>query len=109
LDFPLDQLDDCALYTKLASVPVNYGYIAVVEVIEDVNWLSRADMAEKVGTGSTDRHLAGLNQFSSEGVLGSSDSHKACLCCHNSREDLEISLKDDSQWSRPEVLGQEAK
>lgn len=45
-----DYLDNSAFHSVFTSFTVDYGYLAVEEVIEDMNWLGWTDMAEEIGT-----------------------------------------------------------
>lgn len=46
-----DYLHYSALHSIFAPFAIDYRYIAVEEVIEDVNWLSWTDVTEEIGAG----------------------------------------------------------
>ena len=64
-------------------------------------------MTEEIGTWSTNGKLTGFDEFSGKGMFRGSNSYKTCLSSDDCWQNIEISLENYGERSRPILFCEE--
>jgi hypothetical protein len=96
MQFIAHQLYYCALHSELATFAIDYGDLAVVEIVEDMDRLSRTHVTEEVGAGGSNGNFAFLDETSCVRMLWGSDSHESSLGSDHHGQEFKVGLQYDS-------------
>jgi hypothetical protein len=99
--------DHSTLHSELTPIPINDGDRTIKEVVKDMHWLGRTDMAEEIGTGRTNGQSAGCDKLAGVWVFRRPDTYKASLGSYDQRQFGEIGFENDGERAGPELLSQQ--